>query len=151
MSARVFQCSACFHLLTSFKEMPIFFSSRTQPLPTEPSILLQGVLTLPLLCASGQPTQETGFQIFMSYKPYSSKLKQKKKKSLKCHSKCNMVSPLEIQKKNQKTFSLYFNFLEFTSNWIMAIYQCSSCLSKHISDHIWTTASHRLLIQNFLC
>ncbi len=55
-STRRFWSTLCFHLLTSFMEMLISFSSRTWHLPTLPKPLPSALLTIKLLCLIGQPT-----------------------------------------------------------------------------------------------
>ncbi len=49
----------CFHLLTSFMEMLISFSSRTWHLPTLPKVPKAGSMTMVLLCLIGQQTHLT--------------------------------------------------------------------------------------------
>ena len=55
-STRRFKSTSCFHLLTSFMEMLISFSSRIWHLPTVPKWLVTGFLPMVLLCLIGQPT-----------------------------------------------------------------------------------------------
>ncbi len=54
-----FWSTSCFHLLTSFLKMLISFSSRIWFLPTLPKAPKVGLMTMVLVCLTGQQTHQT--------------------------------------------------------------------------------------------